>query len=162
MVRWPGVTRAGRVVDQPVISTDFYPTLLEMTGQPPRPDQHRDGVSLVPLLKGEGDAPAPPLTAPKRDALFWHYPHYANQGGGPAGAVRQGDWKLIEDYEDFHVELYNLKDDPGEQRDRAAELPDKANELRKQLADWRHAVDAQMPTPNPDYRPPRPKAEQAR
>jgi arylsulfatase A-like enzyme len=151
MVRWPGVTRAGRVIDQPVISTDFYPTILAMTGQPPRPDQHVDGISFAPLLKGD-DPPAPPQ---QRDALFWHYPHYANQGGGPAGAVRQGDWKLIEDYEDFHVELYNLKDDPGESKDHAADLPDRANELRKRLHDWRHDVDAQMPTPNPDYRPAR-------
>jgi len=95
---------------------------------------------------------------PKRDALYWHYPHY--WGGNlvrPFGAVRSGDWKLIEFYEDMRVELFNLKDDLGETRDLAADQPGKAAELRHRLHDWRQSVDAQMPTPNPDYDPQRPK-----
>jgi hypothetical protein len=145
------------VCDVPVISTDFYPTMLEMAGLPPRPEQHVDGVSIAPLLKR--------AAPPKRDALFWHYPHYGNQGGSPGGAVRAGDWKLIEFFEDAHVELYNLKDDLSEETDLATKIPAKANELRTRLLDWRKAVDANMPRPNPDYDPttePRPFTKGAR
>ena len=143
IVKWPGVARPGSVCQEPVISTDFYPTMLEMAGLPLRPDQHADGVSLVPLLKGAG--------VPRREALFWHYPHYSNQGGGPGGAVRAGDFKLIEDYEDNHLELYNLKDDIGEKNNLAARMPEKAEALRKMLHDWRQSVGAVMPAPNPDF-----------
>ena len=144
-VVWPGVTEPGAKCDTPVISTDFYPTMLEMAGLPPKPQQHPDGVSIVPLLRTAGSLPARPL--------FWHYPHYGNQGGAPGGAVRLGDWKLIEWFEDDHVELYNLKDDLGEQNDLAATLPEQAAELRKLLRDWRASVHANMPKPNPDYDP---------
>ena len=94
----PGITSPGSTCDVPVISTDFYPTLLQLAGQPLKPEQHLDGVSFLPLLKGE--------TTPRGKALFWHYPHYANQGGAPYGAIREGDWKLIEWYEDGALELY--------------------------------------------------------
>ncbi|HSU65628.1 MAG TPA: sulfatase-like hydrolase/transferase, partial [Tepidisphaeraceae bacterium] len=144
VVRWPGVTQPGSVSHEPMISTDYYPTLLEATGLPARPEQHMDGTSIVRLLKGN--------SMPERP-LFWHYPHYSNQGGGPSGAVRLGDYKLIEFYEDNHVELYNLKDDLGEKSDLAQKLPDKANDLRNKLHAWRTTVAAQMPTPNPDYDP---------
>ncbi len=144
LVRWPGVTPPGSVCRAPVMSTDYYPTLLEMARLPLRPRQHRDGVSLVPLLQGG--------TLPERP-LFWHYPHYSNQGGGPSGAIRLGDFKLIEWFEDMRVELFNLQDDLGEQHDLAARMPEKVAALRQQLHDWRRRVDAQMPTPNPDYRP---------
>jgi arylsulfatase A-like enzyme len=135
----PGVTKAGSTCATPVISTDFYPTLLELAGLPPLPRQHVDGVSLVPLLKGT------PLV---RGPLFWHYPHYGNQGGRPGGAVRDGDWKLIEWYEG-RVELFKLKDDLGEQHDLARENPAKAKELQARLAAWRSEVGAKMPTPKP-------------
>jgi arylsulfatase A len=102
-------------------------------------------VSLVPLLKQTGDV--------KRDAIYWHYPHYANQGGKPGSAVRQGDYKLIEFYEDGKLELYNLKDDIGEKNDLAAKMPEKAKELHQMLTDWRKSVDAQMMKANPDYKP---------
>jgi arylsulfatase A-like enzyme len=145
LVRWPGVTRPGSLCDVPVISTDFYPTLLEAAGLPLRPRQHRDGVSLVPLLKGTGQpAPRP---------FFWHYPHYGNQGGAPGGIVRAGDEKLIEFYEDMRVELYNLHDDPGEQHDLAAQKPEKVKALRDQLHAWRAANRAIMPAPNPNFKP---------
>ncbi len=145
IIRWPGVTKPGSVCHAPMISTDYYPTLLQVVGLPLRPQQHVDGVSLVPLLEGG--------TMPERP-LFWHYPHYSNQGGGPGGAVRVGDFKLIEWFEDMHVELFNLRDDLGEQHDLAAAMPEKAAALRKQLHDWRASVNAAMPTPNPDYEPP--------
>jgi len=144
VVKWLGVTKPGSVCRQPMISTDFYPTFLETAGAPPRPRQHRDGVSLVPLLKGDAGAERP---------LFWHYPHYSNQGGAPGGAVRLGDYKLIEWFEDMHVELFNVREDLGEKNNLAAKLPEKAAALRKQLHEWRASVNAQMTTPNPDYRP---------
>jgi len=142
LVRWPGVTQPGSVSHEPMISTDYYPTILQILGLPLRPNQHMDGASIVPLLKG-GALPERPL--------FWHYPHYSNQGGPPHGAVRLGDFKLIEWYEDMNIELFNLKADIGEQRDLANENPAKAAELKKLLHAWRQQVDAQMPTPNPDY-----------
>jgi arylsulfatase A-like enzyme len=145
LIRWPGVTQAGTVCDVPVCSIDFYPTVLEMTGAGAGPKQTIDGVSLVPLLKRSG-----PLS---REALYWHYPHYSNQGGKPGGAVRRGDDKLIEFYEDGRLELYDLGNDPGEKNDLAAARPEKARELHALLRAWRKSVDAQMPIPNPDYRP---------
>ncbi len=144
IIKWPGAVKPGSVCEEPVISNDFFPTMLEMAGLPLRPQQHRDGVSLVPLLR-EG-------RAPERPALFWHYPHYSPQGGTPGGAVRAGDFKLIEFFEDNHIELYNLKDDIGEKHDLAAKMPGKTAELRKLLHNWRQSVDAQMPTLNPDYK----------
>lgn len=142
LIRWPGVTRPGGVCDVPVCSVDFFPTFLEIAGVK---DAQRgdDGVSLVPLLRGKGGL--------KRDALYWHYPHYSNQGGKPGGAIRQGDYKLIEFYEDGKLELYNLRQDPGEKTDLAATLRDKARALHRRLQQWRKAVDAQMPRPNPNY-----------
>ncbi len=106
--------------------------------------QGLDGVSLVPLLKGGSLA---------RDSLYWHYPHYSNQGGAPAGSVRVGDWKLIEWYEDGALELFNLREDPGERNNLAAERPDKRKELQDRLKKWRQDVRARMPTPNPGYSP---------
>ncbi|GAF90669.1 unnamed protein product, partial [marine sediment metagenome] len=144
IIKWPGVVKPGSVCNEPVTSTDFYPTMLEMAGLSLRPKQHRDGVSLVPLLRQTGK--------PRRKAIYWHYPHYGNQGGSPGGAVRAGDYKLIEFYEDNRVEMYNLKDDVGEKHDLSAEMPRKAAQLRKMLHDWRKAVDAQMPKPNPAYK----------
>jgi arylsulfatase A-like enzyme len=144
IVKWPGITKPGSVCRQPVISTDYYPTFLEMAGQPLRPQQHLDGVSFVPLCKGKRVS---------ERLLFWHYPHYSNQAGGPGGAVRMADYKLIEWFEDMRVELFNLKDDLGEQRDLAGKMPEKARMLQRLLHDWRRSVDAQMMSPNPDYAP---------
>lgn len=140
--RWPGVTKPGSISPEPTSSMDFYPTILEMLGLPPRPQQHLDGRSIVAALKGS--------SLPERP-LFWHYPHYSNQGGAPHGAVRVGDYKLIEWYEDLNVELFDLKADRGERRDLSGQLPVKASELKQLLHGWRQQVDAQMPTPNPAY-----------
>ena len=139
IIKWPGVVRPGSVCSEPVTSTDFYPTMLQMAGLPSRPKQHVDGVSLVPLLKGKGKL--------KRQAVYWHYPHYHGSGSKPSGAVRAGDYKLIEWYEDNSVELYNLKDDIGEQHDLAAEMPQKAAELRGLLHRWLKQVKAAVPAP---------------
>jgi arylsulfatase A-like enzyme len=144
IVAWPGVTRPGSVCDVPVSGQDLYPTVLQIAGVGSTTGQVIDGESLVPLLRETG-----PL---RRDTLFWHYPHYSNQGGKPGGAIRQGNLKFIEWYEDGRVELYDLAADPGEQKDLAAERPADAARLRDRLARWRKAVAAQMPTPNPEYR----------
>jgi arylsulfatase A-like enzyme len=144
IIRVPGVTKAGTVCDTPVISTDFYPTLLDLAGLPLKPDQHRDGVSIKPLLTG-GMLPARPL--------FWHYPHYGNQGGAPSGGVRDGDWKLIEWYEDNRAELFNIREDISEKTDLAAQMPEKAKELTAKLHAWRESVGAIMPVANPNWPP---------
>jgi len=141
IIRAPGVAKAGSVCNTPVTSTDFYPTILDLCGLPLMPKQHVDGVSLVPLLKGGKLERAP---------LYWHYPHYGNQGGAPCGAIRDGDWKLIEWYEDGHLELYNLKDDIGETKDLAQSNTAKVKELHEKLIAWRKEVNAVMPTPNPE------------
>lgn len=140
IIRAPGLTQPGARCATPVISTDFYPTLLEVAGLPPQPEQHLDGRSLVPLLKG-GNLP--------RGPLFWHFPHYGNQGGAPSGAVRDGDWKLIEWYEDGALELHNLAEDPGETTNLAGRQPERAQAMLQQLRDWRAKVKAVMPKPNP-------------
>lgn len=143
IVKWPGVTRPGSQCDVPVIGTDFYPTILEMAGVTKDPGNPADGVSIVPLLKQTG--------IPKRDALFWHYPHYSNQGGRPGAAMRQGDFKLIEWYEDGSVELYNLRDDLGETHNLAVQMPEKARAMKTRLDAWLKELNPEMPKPNPDY-----------
>jgi arylsulfatase A-like enzyme len=127
--------------DRPVLSTDFYPTILEMAGLPPRPEQPLDGVSLVPLLRRSG--------AFDRDALYWHYPHYSNQGGFPGGAIRLGHEKLIERFEDGRVHLYDLAADPGERTDLAERRPDRVKALRDQLHRWYRDVGAKFLEPKP-------------
>jgi arylsulfatase A len=141
IIKWPSAVKAGGVCHEPVVSMDFYPTMLEMAGLPLRPRQHVDGVSLVGLLKGTG-------TLNPR-ALYWHYPHYHGSGNRPSGAVRAGDYKLIEWYEDGRVELYNLRDDIGERNDLAATMPDKAQEFRRMLQAWRKEMGAKMPEGEP-------------
>jgi len=141
LIRWPGVTRPGSTCSVPVVSTDFYPTILEMAGLPPRPQQHLDGVSLAPLLRG-GDAL-------EREAIYWHYPHYANQGGFPGGAVRVGPWKLAERFEDGRVHLYNLAEDVGERNDLAEVHPERAAAMRDKLHAWYEQVGAKFLEPKP-------------
>ncbi len=144
IVVWPGVTRPGSTSDVPVSGQDFLPTTCQIAGIAPPSENSIDGESLVPLLRGTGK--------PRREALFWHYPHYSNQGGKPGGAVRMGDLKLIEWYEDHRVELYDLASDPSESRDLAPNRPADVDRLRSMLARWRESVGAQMMTPNPEYR----------
>ena len=136
LVRWPGYVSPGSTCDVPVVSTDFYPTILEMAGLPARPEQHLDGTSLVPLLKNSGKL--------KRDAIFWHYPHYSNQGGFPGAAVRMGNYKLIERFEDGATHLYDLSDDVSEQSDLANEMPDRVAVMKSRLHDWYKDVDAKF------------------
>ncbi len=141
IIKWPGVVKAGSVCGEPVTSTDFYPTMLEMAGVPLMPRQHIDGVSLMPLLKGAGSL--------KRKAIYWHYPHYHGSGNRPSGAVRARDYKLIEWYENGAAELYNLRDDLSETKDLASQMPQKTAELRSMLHKWRKQVKAKMPVSEP-------------
>lgn len=147
LIRWPGVAAAGSRSSVPVIGNDFYPTLLQAAGLPLRPTQHVDGVSLCAVLNGSRESL-------DRDALYWHYPHYGNQGGRPGSSIRAGDYKLIETFEDGAVELYDLSVDLGELHDLSSEMPDKVKELRDRLHSWRTEVDAQMMRPNPQFRAP--------
>jgi arylsulfatase A-like enzyme len=139
IVQGPGVVRK-RVIDTPFINTDWLPTLLELAGVPTGGEL--DGISQVKLLaSGKSSSEARPL--------YWHIPHYTNQGSRPSGAVREGKWKVIEQYDDGRTELFDLSTDPGEARDLATAEPARAAALRARLRDWRKSVGAQENTPNP-------------
>ncbi len=150
MIRWPGKTKPGSTCNTPVTSTDFAPTILAMAGLPALPKQHLDGRSLVPLLEGKVDGSL------AQRPLYWHYPHYSNQGGIPGAAIRIGDWKLIERFEDGRVHLYNLKDDIGERNDLAAKQRDRVELMRKKLHAWYQQVDAKFLQPKNGNKPWRP------
>ncbi|MEZ5303783.1 MAG: sulfatase [Verrucomicrobiales bacterium] len=137
IVKAPGV-KPGATTAAPAVSMDLYPTLLAIAGLPPRPDQHLDGISLMPALKGE------PMPADR--TLYWHYPHYHGSAWKPGAAMRAGDWKLIEFYEEERAELYRLSDDLGEQHDLAKAEPAKLAEMRQKLRDWQAAMGARLPT----------------
>lgn len=142
MVRWKGTIKPA-TSDAPVCSVDIFPTALAAAGvTAPGP---LDGVSLLPLLQSG--------RAPKREALYWHYPHYSNQGGAPGGVIREGDWKLIEFYEDNRLELYNLKADLGERTNLSQREAKRARALKAKLDRWRKAAKAIMPTTNPGHDP---------
>jgi arylsulfatase A-like enzyme len=143
IVRWPGVVRHGSVSETPVSSVDFLPTIAEAAGSGAALPRGVDGVSLLPLLRGRDRL--------KDRALFWHYPHYSNQGGVPSSAVREGDYKLIEFLEDHRLELFHLGRDLGERENLIRKEPRAAARLHKRLQDWRQSVNAAMPKPNPAY-----------
>ena len=137
IIRAPTVTTAGSVCSTPVISTDFFPTMLALAGIPQMPDKHRDGVSLMPLLLGKKLVTKRPLA--------WHYPHYHGSMWKPGGAIRVGDWKLIEFYHHKKVELYNLASDIGERRDLSKKNPAKTKEMLAKLRKWQKELGARMP-----------------
>jgi arylsulfatase A-like enzyme len=141
-IKVPGLTKGGEKCDVPVSGPDFYPTILDLTGQNLLPEEHADGVSLLPLLKGESIENRP---------LFWHYPHYGNQGGEPSSIIRDGDWKLIHYYEDGRDELYNLQVDLQETTDLANNYPDKTSELHAKLFNYLDNVGAMYPEKDPQY-----------
>lgn len=145
LIKWPGVTQPGSLCSVPVTSPDFYPTLLAMAGVPQPNPAAIEGVSLVGLLQG-----APALA---REAIFWHYPHYGNQGGTPGSSLRSGDYKLIEFFEDGRLELYNLRTDLSESINLADHEPLITAGLHRRLQEWRTAVEAKLPQPNPEYVP---------
>ncbi|MBT3294351.1 MAG: sulfatase [Verrucomicrobia bacterium] len=144
-VRYPRVVAPGSTCDVPVSGIDFYPTFLEWAGIPIPQEQVVDGRSMVPLLTGKSD---PEMEA---RALFWHYPHYGNQGGDPSAIIRSGSWKLIHYFEDGHDELYDLATDEDEQHDVSAAHGTRGAELRARLDRWLIEVDAKLPLPDPEY-----------
>jgi arylsulfatase A-like enzyme len=139
IVRVPGVTKPGSQCDEPIVSMDFFPTMLELAGLPLAPKQHVDGQSLLLLLKGGSSEKSRPL--------YWHYPHYHGSTWTPGASVRNGDWKLIEFYHFEKVELYNLKDDSGEQNDLSKANREKTQRLLSQLHRWQKQIGAKMPLP---------------
>lgn len=141
-IKVPWMEVADKTCPVPVTGADFYPTLLELAGVPLRPEQHKDGVSLVPLLKGGSIEDRP---------LYWHYPHYGNQGGDPSSIIREGDWKLIYYWEDDVNELYNLLNDPDENKDVASENPELVAAMYGKLSGWLNEVGASYPNPDPEY-----------
>ena len=140
-IKVPGI-KGGKKCKTPVTGTDFYPTLLELAGADLKPEEHIDGVSLVPLLKGKKIAERP---------LIWHYPHYGNQGGEPSSIIRLGDWKLIHYYEDGHEELYNLKTDISETKNIAESNSDVVTKLSTKLFVMLDEMGARFPTKDPLY-----------
>jgi len=144
IVAWPGRIPPA-TIDEPTINEDFTPTFMELCDAPAPTEPGLEGVSIAPLLLG-GPAPAP-------RSFAFHFPHYTNQGSRPAGSIREGDWKLIENYEDGSLELYNLADDIGERHNLAAEQPERALAMRAKLDAWRTDVGAQLNTPNPNHDP---------
>lgn len=143
-IKVPGLASAGSKCDVPVNGTDFYPTILELVGAPLQPNEHQDGVSLLPLLKGD--------TIAKR-SLVWHYPHYGNQGGEPSSIIRDGDWKLIHYWEDGRKELYNLTNDLEEQHDLAERETTIVQTLDEKLFAYLEKVGARFPVKDPAYDP---------
>lgn len=142
-INWPGVTKAGTHCEIPVTSTDFYPTILEMAGVPLRPEQHLDGVSLARVLQN------PVTDSAVHESIFWHYPHYGNQGGSPGSVIRKGDWKLIKFYEEGQpLELYNLREDISEYNNLADQYPERVQQMVAELDQWLQEVDAKFPNPN--------------
>jgi arylsulfatase A len=147
IVRWPGVTPKGAECHEPVVLMDLFHTLRAAGAPNSSSPPVADGLDLAPLLKN-------PSAKLNRDALFWHYPHYY-ETTTPVGAIRAGDWKLLEYFEDNRVELFNLGDDPGEQRELAKQMPERATELRQRLRAWRESVNAALPVPNPNAAAPK-------
>lgn len=144
IIRWPGEIAAGSESSAPIISTDYYHTLLAAAGLQSDSAVHADGLSILPLLRGGGP--------PNRQALYWHYPHHAPHGSSPGGAIRVGSLKLVESYLDERLELYDLESDIGETTDISGEYPEKTRELARMLHTWRTDVGAEMPVLNPEWK----------
>jgi len=138
----PMMDSIASTIEYPVTGADFYPTLLDLADIEQIANQHVDGVSLRPLMEGK--------TLPERP-LYWHYPHYGNQGGDPSSMIREGDWKLIFYWEDGSQELYNLTSDPAEENNVAEENPEIAEQLSQKLLGWLAKVGANMPQEDLEY-----------
>ncbi|MFM7057981.1 MAG: sulfatase [Planctomycetota bacterium] len=146
IVASPDITAPGRVCPDPVLSTDYFPTFLDLAGLPARPDLAVDGQSFTAALQNQ------PLR--QQRPLAWHYPHYHGSEWTPGAALRDGDWKLIEFYEDDDAELYHLGRDPGERQNLAAAEPEQLQKMRAALAAWQKSIGAVMPEQNPQWKQP--------
>jgi arylsulfatase A-like enzyme len=144
IIHVPWLTEKTVECNVPVTSMDFYPTILDLANIPQVPDQHADGLSLLPLLQGKNNL--------DRDTLYWHFPHYHGSAWTPGSAMRLGDWKLIEFYHEAKVELYNLKEYIGEQHELSKKYPEKVSELKNVLHRWQKKMGAKFPIPNPNYK----------
>lgn len=146
IIRLPGVTKPGSVSKAMITSTDFYPTILNIVHQPLIPSQHLDGMSMLPVLKGK--------QGKQRTFIFWHYPHYSNQGGAPASCIMKGNWKLIKWYglNENRYALYNVKKDIGEKNDLSSRYPKKTAGMKAELDAFLKSVSAKYPTPNPNFK----------
>ncbi|MEC9092406.1 MAG: sulfatase/phosphatase domain-containing protein, partial [Planctomycetota bacterium] len=140
IVRVPGVGKPGSTCQQPVVSMDFFPTMLELAGLDLDENLHADGESLLPLLKGQRGLKA------SRD-FYWHYPHYHGSSWKPGAAIRSRNMKLIEFYHENDVELYDLAADPAETKDLSRAQPQIVKELRNKLSGWQQEMNAKMPRP---------------
>ncbi len=143
LARCPGIISAATVNDTPIISPDYFPTILQAAGVPLQPQDHLDGVSLLKLIHSDKGG--------SERSLYWHYPHYGNQGGAPGSAIRTGRWKLIEWFEDNQVELFDLQNDPGERINLVSSEPDRVAAMRKSLKEWQEDVGALPSAVNPNY-----------
>lgn len=150
IIRAPGITQPGSVSHKPMVSMDFFPTMLDLAGLPAQPKLHADGHSLLSQLRGNETG---------HRTLYWHYPHYHGSSWKPGASILDGDWKLIEFYHHDKVELYNLANDIGEQKDLATRQPKKTAELRAKLRAWQKSMKAKMPVPNPAYKAPTPNSK---
>jgi arylsulfatase A-like enzyme len=144
LMRWPGQIAPGARFDEPVTSPDFYPTLLSAVGLPARPEQHSDGRDFARLLRGETF---------DRGPIYWHYPHYSNQGGTPSAGIREGRWKLIYRFESDDCQLFDLTDDISEEHDLATVEVETTGRLRATLLRWLDTVATPRPKPNPHPEP---------
>tara|TARA_B100001175_G_C19514506_1_gene646329 strand:+ start:5906 stop:7474 length:1569 start_codon:yes stop_codon:yes gene_type:complete len=141
IIKWPVKGLQGVVSNVPVTSPDFFPTIIEMIGLEAENNNQKEGISMVPLLKGDQKL--------EREAIYWHFPHYSNHGNqSPGGVIRSGDYKLLEYYENNTIQLFNLAEDPGEQNDLSTKEPERVNKLRLLLTNWRKNVNAKMMSPN--------------
>lgn len=138
----PGFNSPSQKLDQAITGADIYPTLLELAGLESKPDEHQDGKSLVSLIKGDEFSSRP---------LYWHYPHYGNQGGEPSSIIREGDWKLIHYWEDGRDELYNIHDDIGEQNDLAQKDAQRVEQMREKLMSWLNEAGARYAVKDPEF-----------
>lgn len=150
IIRAPGITQPGSVSHKPMVSMDFFPTMLDLAGLPAQPKLHADGQSLLSQLRGNETG---------HRTLYWHYPHYHGSSWKPGASIRDGDWKLIEFYHHDKVELYNLANDIGEQKNLATRQSKKTAELRAKLRAWQKSMKAKMPVPNPAYKAPAPNSK---
>ena len=145
LMRFPPLIAHGSFSNAIVSGVDFYPTLLEICNLPLEPEQHLDGRSFLPALSGDNSF--------DREPIYWHFPHYGNQGGTPGSAIRNGDWKLIEFFEENKLELYNISKDIGEQTNLVTNYPELTDKLQKMLHNWQDEVSAVKPIPNQDFKP---------